>query len=256
MSDVPQAVIPFVIDRAAAEAVLSRWAEGLWFAPRGIRRSGAFANLRPVFVPYRVFEADTVSRYEGWHGEHYWVERGDRDADGRPDLTGSHQTRETSWRRVRGTLERHFGDVVVCAATRPAGAELLGSWLLDKVVAHTPDAVHGVEVAAVDTSAEDGWERAEQVMRESIERACAEEIGGDEQRVDTVESTLSDPVHTLALMPVWAASFRRRGREWPVVVNGRTGRVEGEHPYSGVKLTAAFAALIALAELTKEMFFG
>lgn len=256
MSDIPRAVIPFVLDRVAAEAALSRWVEGLWFVPRGIRRPGAFENLRPVFVPYRVFEADTVSHYEGWHGEHHWVERGVHDADGRPDLTGSHETRETSWRRVRGTLERHYGDVVVCAATRPEGADRLDSWLLNKVVAHTPEAVQGVEVAAVDASAEAGWERAEQVMRRSIEWACAEEIGGDEQRVETVETTLSNPVHTLALMPVWAASYRFRGREWPVVVNGRTGRVEGEHPYSRVRLAAAFAGLVALAEVTRQVFFG
>lgn len=108
----------------------------------------------------------------------------------------------------------------------------------------------------MDTRAEAGWERAEQMMRVSIERACAEEIGGDEQRVEAVDTTLSNPVHTLALMPVWAASYRFRGREWPLVVNGRTGHVEGDHPYSRVRLAAAFAGLVALAELTRQVFFG
>ena len=251
MSDVPQAVIPFVIDRAAAEASLTRWAERLWFVPRKVRRLRTLENLRPVFVPYRVFEAHTVSHYQGRRGEHYWVERESKDPHSR-----SHEVRETSWKRVRGTLERRFGDVVVCAATHPSGAEKLDSWLLNKVVAYTPEAVEGVEVVTVDTTVEAGWERAEQRMARVIERACEEEIGGDEQRVDTLESTLSERVHTLALMPVWAGSYRFRGREWPVVVSGRTGHVEGEHPYSKVKLAAAFAALIALAELTREMFFG
>lgn len=251
MSDVPQAVIPFVIDRAAAEACLSRWAERLWFVPQKVRRLRTLEDLRPVFVPYRVFEADTISHYEGWRGDHHWVMERSKDPD-----EHFHEVRETSWKQVRGTLNRHFGDVVVCAATHPAGAEKLDSWLLNKVVPYTPEAVDGVEVAAVDTGVEDGWERAEQVMARIIEEACTEEIDGDEQRVDAVESTLSERVHTLALMPVWAGSYRFRGRVWPVVVNGRTGHVEGEHPYSRVKLGATFAALIALAELTREMFFG
>lgn len=251
MSDIPQAVIPFVIDRAAAETSLSRWAEGLWFVPRKVRRLRTLEDLRPVFVPYRVFEADTVSHYKGRRGKYYWVERETKDPHSR-----SHEVRETSWKRAQGTLRRHFGDVVVCAATQPSGAEKLDSWLLNKVVPYTPEAVGGVEVVAVDTGLEEGWERAEQVMARIIEEACMKEIGGDEQRVDTLESTLSERVHTLALMPVWAGSYRFRGRVWPVVVNGRTGHVEGEHPYSKVKLATAFAALIALAELTREMFFG
>ncbi|MBR8744031.1 hypothetical protein [Nocardiopsis sp. MG754419] len=255
MSDVPQAVIPFVIDRAAAEAALTRWAEGLWFAPRRVRRAGVPENLRPVFVPYRVFEADTVSHYEGWRGDHYWVEQVRGGPAGRPETTGAHEVRDTSWRRVRGTLERHFGDVVVCATTRSEGAERLGAWLLNTVVAPTPDAVRGVEVITADTTVEHGWERAEQAMHRAIERACAEEIGGDEQRVDSVRSTLADPIHTLALMPVWAGSYRLRGRVRTVVVNGRTGHVEGDQPFSRVKLAAAFAGLIALAELSLEMFF-
>ena len=41
-----------------------------------------------------------------------------------------------------------------------------------------------------------------------------------------------------------------------MVVNGRTGRVEGQHPYSRVRLAAAFAGLVALAELTRQVFFG
>lgn len=251
MSDIPQAVIPFVIDRAAAEASLARWAERLWFVPRKVRRLRTLEDLRPVFVPYRVFEADTVSHYTGRRGKYYWVERETKDPHNR-----SHEVRETSWKRAQGTLRRHFGDVVVCAATRPSGAEKLDSWLLNKVVPYTPEAVGGIEVVTVDTDVEEGWERAEQVMARIIEEACMDEIGGDEQRVDTLESTLSERVHTLALMPVWAGSYRFRGRVWPVVVNGRTGHVEGEHPYSKVKLATAFAALIALAELTREMFFG
>lgn len=251
MSELPRAVIPFVIDRAAAEESLFHWARRLWFVPQKVRRLRTLEDLRPVFVPYRVFEADSISRYQGWRGDHRWVMERSKDPD-----KHFHEVRETSWKQVQGTLKRHFGDVVVCAAEHPAGAEKLDSWLLDKVVALTPETVGGVEVAAVDTGSEEGWTQAEQVMARTIEEACAEEIGGDEQRVDAVRTSLSERVHTLTLMPVWAGSYRFRGRVWPVVVNGRSGHVEGEHPYSRVKLGATFAALIALAELTREAFFG
>jgi hypothetical protein len=46
------------------------------------------------------------------------------------------------------------------------------------------------------------------------------------------------------LLPVWLASYRWRNKPYQVVVNGRTGAVSGERPYSGWKI--AFAVIVAL----------
>jgi hypothetical protein len=46
------------------------------------------------------------------------------------------------------------------------------------------------------------------------------------------------------LLPVWLASYRWRGKVYRVVVNGRTGAVSGERPYSPWKI--AFAVVLAL----------
>ena len=39
----------------------------------------------------------------------------------------------------------------------------------------------------------------------------------------------------LVLLPVWVASYRYGGKEYPVVVNGQTGTVHGQRPQSGLK---------------------
>ncbi len=249
-SDQPQAVLRFSLDRAAAENALARWAESHWFAPGKVRRLKGLDDLRPVFVPYRVFEAEAVARYRGRRGDHYWSERTRNDPRG----TRSHEVRETTWRPVEGVVDRHFGGVVVCAATRPEAADRLDSWLLDKVVAHSPEAVEDLEVAAVDVDPDLGWIRAEERMGGVIREACAEDIGGDEQSVESVETELSDRMHTMALFPVWAGTYRHRGKDWPVVINGRSGQVEGDHPYSRVKIALLILALVLAAALSVEMF--
>lgn len=249
-SDRPQAVLRFTLDRVAAENALARWAESHWFAPKRVNRLTALDNLRPLFVPYRVFEARALARYRGKRGDHYWSERTRSDSPARR----SHEVRETAWRSVEGLVDRRFGGVVVSAATRPEGADRLDSWLLDKVVAHSPEAVEGLEVAAVDVDPALGWTRAEERMARVIEEACAEDIGGDEQSVDSVETELSDRIHTMALFPVWAGSYRYRGKDWPVVINGRSGRVEGDHPYSRVKIALFILVLVLAAVLSVEMF--
>jgi hypothetical protein len=47
------------------------------------------------------------------------------------------------------------------------------------------------------------------------------------------------------LLPVWMSAFRFRDKVYRFVVNGRTGEVQGERPYSAGKI--AFAIVLAAA---------
>ena len=49
------------------------------------------------------------------------------------------------------------------------------------------------------------------------------------------------------LLPVWLAAYRYRGKSFRFVVNGRTGTVEGERPYSAVKIAVAVALALVVA---------
>jgi hypothetical protein len=47
---------------------------------------------------------------------------------------------------------------------------------------------------------------------------------------------------------VWIASYVYAGRTWQILVNGRTGEVHGERPWSKAKIAiAVIAALVVLA---------
>ena len=49
---------------------------------------------------------------------------------------------------------------------------------------------------------------------------------------------------------MWLASYRFRGRAYQVSINGRTGEVTGERPYSAIKIAIAVVlALIALVAI-------
>ncbi len=64
----------------------------------------------------------------------------------------------------------------------------------------------------------------------------------------TFEFTSCDAVIFVGLILLWLAAYKYRGRTFRFVVNGRTGRVQGERPYSAIKITIAiFLALIIAA---------
>ena len=80
-----------------------------------------------------------------------------------------------------------------------------------------------------------------------IERDCRDDIGGDEQRVSTMEIQDQDVLFRLLLMPLWVATYVAAGTVFHVYVNANTGKVIGERPYSPVKIALAVAAVLAVA---------
>ena len=49
------------------------------------------------------------------------------------------------------------------------------------------------------------------------------------------------------LLPVWVAAYKYRGKTYRFVVNGRTGAVKGERPYSALKIALAVIAGLIVA---------
>ena len=49
------------------------------------------------------------------------------------------------------------------------------------------------------------------------------------------------------LLPVWLAAYKYRGKTYRFVVNGQTGRVQGERPYSAFKITVALIIGLIIA---------
>ena len=74
------------------------------------------------------------------------------------------------------------------------------------------------------------------------------DIGGNEQRVGDIQTRYSDETFKHILLPVWTAAYRYNGNSYRFVVNGQSGRVQGERPWSIWKIAGAvIAGLVLLA---------
>ena len=51
------------------------------------------------------------------------------------------------------------------------------------------------------------------------------------------------------LLPVWIAAYRFKGKVFQVLINARTGEVQGERPYSLWKIAALVLFIIATLAL-------
>ncbi len=76
-------------------------------------------------------------------------------------------------------------------------------------------------------------------MDAQIERDIRFDIGGDRQRIHTVQTDVRDITFKHILLPVWLAAYKYNGKTFRFVVNGQTGRVQGERPWSAWKIAGA-----------------
>jgi predicted RNA-binding Zn-ribbon protein involved in translation (DUF1610 family) len=246
----PQALIPFVLSEADARKRMVNWLGRLWFAPNGLveyARKGRALN--GMYVPFWTFDAATRSRYSGARGVYYYETRTVTvQVNGRSERR-QQQVRNTRWTPASGAVARDFDDVLVMASTslpRRLGEELT-PWDLSQLQPFRPDYLAGFRAEGYSVPLADGAKLAREQMARVIRADVARAIGGDEQRIDSVQTEHSAQTFKHVLLPIWTAAYRYNGRSFTFLVNGQTGEVQGERPWSVWKILFAIllAALIA-----------
>ena len=110
-----------------------------------------------------------------------------------------------------------------------------------------PEYLAGFRAEGYSVSLAEGFEDAKAVMDRTISRDVKFDIGGDKQQIHEIKTQMRDVTFKHVLLPVWTAAYKFRGKTYRFVVNGQTGRVEGERPYSTVKIALAVCAGLVVA---------
>jgi DNA-directed RNA polymerase subunit RPC12/RpoP len=244
----PEAVLPFALDRSQMRTSLRKWASSRWFAPNSLKKVTEAESTRSTYLPHWTFDAGTVSEYWGERGEHYW----ETETYQENGETKTRQVQKTRWYSAHGMVSRSFDDVLVAGTTRvaPKHLDALEPWPLLDAEAYRPEYLAGHETLRYDVEPESGLETAKAEMSSVIRNDCLSDIGGDEQRVHRVATDYQNIMFKLMLLPVWVACYLHAGKTYTVLVNGRSGEVAGERPYSTAKIVAAVtAALLVIAAI-------
>lgn len=239
----PKAVLPFALDERTARGAMTDWLGRLWFAPTALQdyaRKGR--KMQGIYVPYWTFDADTKSRYAGERGTIYY-ETQTVMRDGKAHKV---QVPKTRWRAASGRVTRFFDDVLVLASKSlpKRFTDALEPWDLAALEPYSPAFLAGFRAEGYTVELPSGFAEARNHMDRVIERDVKFDIGGDRQRVHSIGTDICDVTFKHILLPVWLAAYKYRGKTYRFVVNGSTGRVQGERPYSIWKIT--FAVLFGL----------
>ncbi|HAW46629.1 MAG TPA: primosomal protein N' (replication factor Y) - superfamily II helicase [Roseovarius sp.] len=242
----PRALLPFSLGEEQARKAMTDWLGRLWFAPNGLQdyaRKGR--KMQGIYVPYWTFDADTKSQYRGERGTVYYETRTVTRNGKRQQI----QVAKVRWRAVSGRVARFFDDVLVLASTAlpKRYTDALEPWDLSALVPYAPEYLAGFRAEGYSVDLEQGFAQARDKMDAIIARDVRFDIGGDRQRIHDIDTEVRDTTFKHILLPVWLAAYRFRGRTYRFVVNARTGRVQGERPWSAWKIAVALVIGAAVA---------
>ena len=253
----PQAILPFVLTEGESRKAMIAWMGNLWFAPGPLleyaRKGRAMTGM---YTPFWTFDADTASRYSGQRGEHYYETRTVTvRINGRSEQR-QEQVRRTRWYPASGRVARDFNDVLVMASRSlpPRLGNELTPWDMGKLVPYAPEYLAGFQAESYTIRLADGHAEARDRMADVIRSDVRRDIGGDEQRITSIDTNWTDETFKHILLPVWMAAYKYNGKSYRFLVNGQTGEVQGERPYSIWKI--AFTILLIVAMVAGAVYLA
>jgi LSD1 subclass zinc finger protein len=243
----PKYMLPFTVDKKTGLEKFSSWLHGLWFAPNDLKKFAQNDKLRGLYIPYWTYDSDTTSEYTGMRGDHYYVSENYTTTENGKTVTRTRQVRHTRWTPASGIVRDDFDDVLVIASSSlPENlANDLEPWDLAELTAFNEQFLSGFVAEKYQLDVKGGFQKAKQRMDEVIRGTVRRHIGGDEQQITSVNTAYEKVTFKHILLPIWLSAYRYQDKIYRFMINGRTGEVQGERPYSFWKIF--FAVIAALA---------
>jgi predicted RNA-binding Zn-ribbon protein involved in translation (DUF1610 family) len=245
----PKSLLPFKLSKDEALTAFKGWVSKRWFAPGDLKKAALnFDHFKGVYIPYWTYDTDTSSSYVGQRGDYYYVtERYTVQEDGK-SVTKTRQVRKIRWSFTSGHVRRPFDDLLVHATeSLPEKCiQELEPWDLENLIPFEKSYLSGFLAEKYQINLERGFDRAKQLMDPQIRQLIKRDIGGDEQRITRVNTRYDNITFKHLLLPVFVCAYRFKDKLYRFLVNGRTGEVQGERPWSVIKIAALIAGILAV----------
>jgi len=236
----PKYVLPFKIEDKNAHEIFIKWLNSLWFAPNDLKKYATLnEKLKGLYMPYWTYDANSSTTYIGERGEHYY------------EGSGKDRKRKTRWYSVDGTVTNNFDDVCVLASHSLPDhvTRALEPWDLKNLAPFNEGYISGFQTECYQTDVKSGFETAKSVMEGFIKDTIRDDIGGDEQRINKMHIKHSNISFKHILLPIWISAYVYNNKVYRFIINGRTGAVQGQRPYSAIKIALAVIAVILLISI-------
>ena len=158
------------------------------------------------------------------------------------------RVRKTRWYPAAGQVSGFVDDTLIKASHQKAGRipSKIAFWDLKKLQPFNSGFLSGFVTEKYTIPLNDGHLQSKEVAKGIAETWCRRDIGGDTQRVLSMDMKLSEETFKHILLPVYVSAYRYSGKEYNFFINGENGQISGTRPYSFWKIFFTVLAVIAV----------
>lgn len=235
----PGALIPFHINQQEAHQKFQKWVKGLWWAPNKLQKASLDPqNTKGLYAPYWTFDAQLAADYSGQRGDYYYVTVPYTTTVNGRTVTRTRQERRTRWTPVSGNVSGFVDDTLISASHQKEGAipDKVAQWNLKALTPFESSYLAGFVTEKYTTPLIEGHLNAVEKAKIIARRWVYRDIGGDTQRISSLNMNLTEETFKYILLPVYISAYRYKGKRYNFFVNGQLGTVSGQRPYSFWKI--------------------
>ncbi|MGL4849449.1 MAG: hypothetical protein ACRC28_11090 [Clostridium sp.] len=241
----PEGILPFKINDAKAKELLEKWIKTRYLAPNDLKNMYSSEKLMAIYVPYWTFDANAHGVYQGEGGKRAYKN---------VTVNGKTTRKEiTIWYSVNGSIDHNFDDIQVNASKnfREDIIDGVEPFSMDKLVPYDKKYLSGYVAERYTKNLKTCFEIAKKEMREKLKSQAKSQIKlrYDEAKVTRIKVKYKDSKFKHILVPVWTANYDYKGKKYKYIINGETGKMSGQIPYSGAKLALIAVGILILVGL-------
>ena len=243
----PESLIPLDLSRAEVQQQFRSWAARLWFRPNALK-STKTVRATGIYVPFWTYDCRVHSNWSADSGTYYYVSVPTTVmVNGKPQIR-MRQERRTRWSPAWGERDDSFDDLLVPASKGlpKKSLERLGGFETKALVPYRPEYLAGWRAEEYVVDLTTGWSQAQGEVERIQRSRCSGDVPGDTQRNLRVSNRVRDIRWKHILLPIWSMQYALGGKTYTVLVNGQTGRVVGDAPYSFLKIAGLILGIVAL----------
>lgn len=246
----PEFVIGFAITHEQAQERFRQWmAAKSWFRPGDLQSAAVADKLRGVYLPFWSFSMLAQSRWSASIGEHWYRTETYTTRDDKGNVvTHTRQVQETEWWPLSGQHHYYYSGYLVSGSRglSQRDAERIKPFNLPALKRYEPLYLAGWLAEEYSIEREAALQICQQEFYRREQANVAGFLPGDTHRSLDLNTAFRDISSDLCLLPIYIVSYHYRGKLYRFLMNGQTGKFDGDKPLSWKRILALIGSVLLI----------
>ena len=262
----PEFVIGFAVSREQAKEKFRHWIQdNAWFRPADLKNVDLPEKISGVYLPFWSFSMLAESNWSASIGEYWYRTETYTTTENGKTVTRTRTVTETEWWPLSGNFHQYYSGHLISASPglpQEVAAKVM-PFDLPAMKRFEPYFLAGWESEEYNIDRQAALDASKKYYHACQRQNVSRFMPGDTHQSLEVSTWFSRVNSDLCLLPYHLLTYRYQDRLYRFLVNGQTGRVWGNKPFSPKRIMlvillviVALAAIVGGVVLFQSIFAG